>query len=329
MRGAALRRRTGVQGACAVATLVANASPNPELAVNRVDATFRTWSLTAALLLSVACSADDDAGDGAAEDTAAEDAATDVAPGDVGAELDASDADEEGGDAEPVLGPNDCRWAGTEFATARCLEPTRDPQYYVDEALRYFDTLDIDADPTSIPDYSELVARWEWPPWLLLTGFGRQDMIDISNGLRAIDPSTVPVRDCRFFEEQPFARCFVEFEYEDGPCPIYEEFVFDAEGRMSFIEAWSDLPEYLPQSDEDRWADAADYPRLSTRVPGLGSSTGVLLFEGETVEAFVAADAELLDLQARTEDFWPTWRDALLDAPDDFFARGCGWGSEE
>ncbi len=244
-----------------------------------------------------------------------------------GDDTDAADTSEsQDGAAEP--GPNDCRWADTEYATARCLEPTREPEYYVAEALRYFDTLDLEADPESIPDYSEYVARWEWPPWLLLTGYLRQDMIDISVALRGLDPSTVPVRDCRYFEEQPFARCFVEFEYEGGPCPIYEEFVFDADGRMSFIEAWSDLPDLLPQSDEDRWAEASDYPRLSTRVPGLGSQTGVLQFEGEPIAQWMDADAELRDLQARTLDFWPTWRDALLDAPDDFFARGCGWQSE-
>ena len=32
--------------------------------------------------------------------------------------------------------------------------------------------------------------------------------------LRSLDPSTVPFRDCRGFETQPFARCYVIFEYE-------------------------------------------------------------------------------------------------------------------
>jgi hypothetical protein len=39
----------------------------------------------------------------------------------------------------------------------------------------------------------------------LLTGYGREDMVEISLGLKEIDPSTVPVRGCRFFPTQPFA----------------------------------------------------------------------------------------------------------------------------
>ena len=134
------------------------------------------------------------------------------------------------GEAEP--GPNACRDEGTEGATAACLEPTLPPEHYVEQALLYFDTLDVDAPIENVPDYHPLVARWEWPPWLLLTGFGAEDMIDTGLSLRELDPSTVPERDCRFFETQPFARCYVVFEYEEGPCPIYEEFTFDAEGRV-------------------------------------------------------------------------------------------------
>ena len=120
-----------------------------------------------------------------------------------------------------------CLNEGTPGATASCLTPTRSPEYYADEANKYFDTLDIDADRSRIPDYSPRVARWEWPPWLLLTGYGSEDMIQSGDTLRAVDPSTVPTRDCRGFSEQPFARCYVVFEYEGGSCPIYEEFVFN------------------------------------------------------------------------------------------------------
>ena len=171
-----------------------------------------------------------------------------------------------------VVASADCADAGTRGATAGCLEPTQAPEYYVDQALAYFDTLDVDADPESVPDHHEDVARWEWPPWLLLTGFGRDTMITTSNLLRAGDPSTVPERDCRFFETQPFARCYVEFEYERGPCPIYEEFAFDDSGKMTFIEAWSDLDGLRPTAPDDPWAESPDFERLSTRVPGLSSS---------------------------------------------------------
>ena len=77
----------------------------------------------------------------------------------------------------PEVLPVDCMNPGTEAATAACLTPTQSPEYYVAEALAYFDTLDVDADRGSGPNYHEQVARWEWPPWLLLTGYGAADMV--------------------------------------------------------------------------------------------------------------------------------------------------------
>ena len=65
------------------------------------------------------------------------------------------------------------------------------------------------------------------------------DLLGTTEAAVALDPSTVPTRDCRAFSVQPFARCYVTFEYKDGPCPIYEEFVFNDQGEMTFIEAWS------------------------------------------------------------------------------------------
>jgi hypothetical protein len=236
---------------------------------------------------------------------------------------DASPASDAASDA-PV--PDPCLAPGTPGATATCLRPTRPPEHYVSEALRYFDTLDVEADPASIPDYGEDVARWEWPPWLLLTGLGRQDMIDVSIALRAGDPSTVPVRDCRYFDHQPFARCYVVFEYEGRPCPIYEEFVFDGAGRMTFIEAWSDLPGLRPQTDAaDPFGERGTFWRLSTRVPGLGHGAGRLDLLGSHMQAAAAADARVADFATRASDWHGHWVDAFLAAPEDFFALGCGW----
>lgn len=235
--------------------------------------------------------------------------------------VDADAGADAGADASGCLNP------GTDGATAGCLEPTMAPEYYVEQALKYFDTLDTSASEDSIPEYSELVARWEWPPWLLLTGYGRDDMIRISLGLRDADPSTVPERDCRFFDEQPFARCRVVFEYEEGPCPIYEEFVFNDAGEMTFIEAWSDLPGMLPMDDAeaDPWGEGADVRRLSTRIPGLGNATGTIDPDGEHMAAAAEADAEVADFVERARDFWGTWFAELSSAEPDFFARGCGW----
>jgi hypothetical protein len=224
---------------------------------------------------------------------------------------------------EPGL--NDCRNANTDGATPRCLAPTLDADYYVDQALKYFDTLDIDADRDRVPDYAPDVARWEWPPWLLLTGLGAEDMISTAGTLRNEDPSTVPVRDCRFFDKQPFARCYVEFVYEEGPCPIYEEFTFNEAGQTTFIEAWSNLPALLPQGEADAWAEASDYPRLATRIPGLGTPKGALDIRSQWMREAADNDPDVADFAERATDWWGYWYDALEKSDPDFFAQGCGW----
>jgi hypothetical protein len=222
--------------------------------------------------------------------------------------------------------PLSCENPGTAGATASCLEPQQSPEYYADQANKYFDTLDIDADRESLPNYSALVARWEWPPWLLLTGFDRETMNGTADVLRSLDPSTVPFRDCRGFDTQPFARCYVIFEYEGGPCPIYEEFTFNDQGEMTFIEAWSDLPGMRPSEDpNDPWMESPDVVRLSTRVPGLGNEAGLIELEGEDMRRVAMEDPEVADFALRATDQWRYWAEALREADDDFFAKGCGW----
>jgi hypothetical protein len=219
----------------------------------------------------------------------------------------------------------DCHGEGTPGATAGCLLPTKTPEYYVAQGLKYFDTLDVSADPLSIPDYAPLVARWEWPPWLKLTGYERQNMLDTAAFLREYDPSTVPVRDCRFFEQQPFCRCYITFEYEGRPCPIYEEFTFNDQGQMTFIEAWSDLPGLLPLAPDDPWGEAPDVPRLSTRVPGLGNAEGLIELGSQWMREAEARDPDVADLALRARDPWLHWTEELKAAGDDLYERGCGW----
>ena len=62
----------------------------------------------------------------------------------------------DGSGAEPL----DCSAGGGEGALSRCLEPTLDASYYVEQSLRYFDTLDSGVGPFVQPSYSELVARF-------------------------------------------------------------------------------------------------------------------------------------------------------------------------
>jgi len=177
-----------------------------------------------------------------------------------------------------------------------------------------------------MPNYSERVARWEWPPWLILTGYGREDMISTSKTLKQFDPSTVPIRDCRAFDKQPFARCYVVFEYEEGPCPIYEEFTFNDAGEMTFIEAWSDLPHLLPHMNpKDRWGESESLNRLSTRIPGLGNPQGLIEPRGPWLDKAGRADPEVADFATRVTDWWTYWYEELQSVPPDFFAQGCGW----
>ena len=193
-----------------------------------------------------------------------------------------------------ACGSNESLPPGARLSSA--LSPTQPPAFYVEQANLYFDGLDLRADPSLLPNYAELVARWELPPWLWLTGYGRQNMIDTTRAALALDPSTVPTRDCRAFPTQPFARCVVSFEYAQGACPIYEEFTFDDQGEMTFIEAWSDLPGFLPNADPaDRWAEGREVRRLSTRVPGLGSPEGTIDLDSSWMQEAAARDPEVAD----------------------------------
>lgn len=224
------------------------------------------------------------------------------------------------------LGAIACAAAPGPDARSTALTPSRPPSYYVEQASRYFDTLDSGADPDSIPAYSTLVARWEWPPWLLLTGYGREMMIALDKNVVKATPATVPVRDCRFFGAEPFARCRVTFQYAEGACPIYEEFTFNDQGETTFIEAWSDLPGLLPTaSAADRWAEGGAVHRLSTKIPGLGNATGTIDLQASWMQEAAKGDPEIMDFVARAEDPVGSWLQAYRDAGKDLFKRGCGW----
>ena len=45
-------------------------------------------------------------------------------------------------------------------------------------------------------------------------------------------------------------------------------------GEITFIEAWTDEPGFSPMNPDDYWAEEPSVKRLSTKVPGLGSTTG-------------------------------------------------------
>ena len=228
-------------------------------------------------------------------------------------------------DPEPAVDP--C--LPEDDALSPCLQPTMDPSWYAEWSSGYFDTMDsaVDIELDEMP-YSELVARWEWYPWLKLTAFGYDNIIATDTLLR-LYPSTIPERDCRAFDQQPFGRCRVTFYYEDAShegrgCPIYEEFTFNDAGEITWIEAWSDLPGFLPMADDDPWAEGDDVTRLSTRIPGLGNAAGRIDLNGAAMNA-AAADPDVADFQARANDWYATWA-AELEANEDFmWPVGCGW----
>jgi len=208
-------------------------------------------------------------------------------------------------------------------------------EHYIEQSELYFDTMDSEADRDVEPDYSEMVARWEWPPWLLLTGIGRDQLVTGDRLLR-LYPSRVPERECLAFGTNPFGRCRVVFYYEDPlhegrGCPIYEEFTFNEDGEITFIEAWSDQPELLPfDATADEWyqgdplADAFS-ARLSTRVPGLGVGDGLIDLEGDDMNAAAEEDADVAELQYRGLNYFEAWTAEYEAAGDTLWERGCGW----
>lgn len=211
-------------------------------------------------------------------------------------------------------------------ALSTTLSPKQPPDHYRTQASKYFDTLDSRAPPDSVPSYALRVARWEWPPWLLLTGYGRDQMIALDQNVVRAMPSMVPVRDCRAFAVQPFARCRVTFQYAQGTCPIYEEFTFNDQGETTFIEAWSDRAGLLPAPNAaDAWAEGAGVHRLSTKIPGLGNATGQIDLDAEEMMKAARADPEIADFVARAEDPIAAWLQANRDAGPDYFKKGCGW----
>jgi hypothetical protein len=211
-------------------------------------------------------------------------------------------------------------------ALSTCLAPTMAPEYYAEQSSMYFDTMDYTVDLDSWPPYSELVARWEWPPWLLLTAFGRED-IEASDTMLQLYPSVVLERDCRAFDTQPFGRCYVVFYYdahEGRGCPIYEEFTFNDAGEITWIEAWSDVDGLRPTSDDDPWGEQGIH-RLSDRVPGLGTPEGRIDLDSPWMQAAAAEDAELADFVYRARDWQAAWIETYAEAGDDLWDVGCGW----
>ena len=95
------------------------------------------------------------------------------------------------------------------------------------------------------------------------------------------------------------------FEYEHGPCPIYEEFA-QRRGEMTFIEAWSNLPELLPHKTPAIAGPSESLNRLSTRVPGLGNVDGKIEPLGPWLDRAGKTDSDVADFALRSPTGGPT-----------------------
>jgi hypothetical protein len=201
------------------------------------------------------------------------------------------------------------------------------------------------------PRYATLVIRYEFPPWLLTTGYGAWTMRTTNEALRAYR-TTYKRIDCRAFDTQPFGRCHVVFLYgTDDPntpeddrteCPIYEEFTFNDKGEITFIEAWTDHDGYLPMRPGDYWAQGPKVKRLSTKVPGLGRNDGKIKPHSDAMQH--AADIFDADFEAPYWDmdsfgdgpfnimvqditgplwFWPEWTQRAIEHRGEDVFNGC------
>lgn len=185
--------------------------------------------------------------------------------------------------------------AANDSAFSTRLLPKFEAEYYIDQGVKYFLTMESSVSAKVQPTYSDLVIRWEWPPWLALTGYKRRNLVN-TDILLKLFPTKYDTIDCQFFESQPFCRCHVIFNYSGTRIPIYEEFTFNDQGEITFIEAWSDYPSLLPMHPTDYWAEADSVDRLSTRVPGLGNNTGRIDIKADWMRNAAQRDATLADL---------------------------------
>jgi len=209
----------------------------------------------------------------------------------------------------------------SEQAKSGCIKASLSPEYYIEQSVLYFRTMETRVVPWIQPNYAENVVRWEWPPWLWLTGYGRWNLI-WTDTLLKLFPTSYHTLNCRYFETQPFGRCHVVFDYSGHLCPIYEEFTFNQQGEITFIEAWSDYPELLPMDKNDTWAEASNVKRLSTKIPGLGSNKHQDGLSAKQLGNIETEDADIKNLQSRLKSPYTSYFNALWSDETDV-SNGC------
>ncbi len=185
--------------------------------------------------------------------------------------------------------------SGPDSALSVRLSPVKPPAYYIEQGVKYFRTMESSVPCKVRPAYSDKVIRWEWHPWLLLTGYGRSSLVN-SDVMLKLYSTKYDTIDCKAFDKEPFCRCHVIFNYSGKRVPIYEEFTFNNAGQITFIEAWSDYPSLIPMNIKDYWAEGSEVKRLSTRVPGLGNAAGRINIKACWMVNAAKTDTDLADM---------------------------------
>lgn len=157
------------------------------------------------------------------------------------------------------------------------------------------------------------MARWEWPPWLILTAFHREKMHIIDGLIRDSGPCLCVDRNLKFFPQNPFVRSVIVFYYgqsdidnKTNPLQIYEEFTFNDSGEITFIEAWYDQPykDLLPPLDANGWPISQEsVKRLSTQIPGLGNPDGLIDLNSDAMITFAKSRQIVADFRERALNF--------------------------
>ena len=172
------------------------------------------------------------------------------------------------------------------------LSPNQPADFYIARADAYFNLISgKDHQGKNLPsnflkpEYSKFMVRWEWEPWLLLTGKNsgwseEWELIDSAIALTL--PNSISDRKYRFSTLNPFVRAVVDIKFggSNQVLRIYEEFTFNTVGEITFMEAWSyDDPALCMDAfhsnvtfkNNIHWPERSSIYRLSTLIPGLGA----------------------------------------------------------
>ena len=186
--------------------------------------------------------------------------------------------------------------------------PNKDESYYINQANTYFSFLETTSKDHIEPNYSPSLIRWEWEPWLILTGLNDERTLIIDSLIRETGKCECLDRELVFYNTNPFVRCRVTFYYGENKTPIkiYEEFTFDGSGNISFIEAWYDVEDnklQIPEREFDGWPKFCSVKRLSNLIPGYNKTDFILVLESSEMISQAELYDDVKNFKSRAEKF--------------------------